>query len=269
MSRQEKPYYAPDGLRACTTAVATEPPSRGSGLPHSSAMESSLLPESTRAVFIAGTDTGIGKTHAACTLLHALRAAGYRAGGMKPVASGCVATAEGLRNDDALALQAASSTPPPYALVNPLALSEPLSPHLAAAHAGVTIGLPPLRAAFEQLGGRYQRVVVEGVGGWMVPLAPGLLAADLARQWRLPVILVVGLRLGCLSHALLSARAIIADGCTLLGWIGNHIDPAMLAVDENIATLGELLPAPCLGLLPHGEAPVRAAARLGAAVSAF
>ncbi|MFA6229114.1 MAG: dethiobiotin synthase [Rhodanobacter sp.] len=227
------------------------------------------MSQPARAVFITGTDTGIGKTHAACTLLHALRAAGYHAGGMKPVASGCVATAEGLRNDDALALQAASSAPSPYAWVNPVALSEPLSPHLAAAQAGVTISLPPLRAAFEQLGARYQWVVVEGVGGWMVPLAPGLLAADLARQWQLPVILVVGLRLGCINHALLSARAIIADGCPLLGWIGNHIDPAMLAVDENIATLRELLPAPCLGLLPHGEPPMQAAARLAAAVSAF
>lgn len=227
------------------------------------------MSESARAVFIAGTDTGIGKTHAACTLLHALRTAGFRAGGMKPVASGCVATAEGLRNDDALALQAASSGASPYAMVNPLALTEPLSPHLAAAHAGVTISLAPLRTAFESLGEEYQRLVVEGVGGWMVPLAPGVLASDIARQWQLPVILVVGLRLGCINHALLSARAIIADGCLLLGWIGNHIDPAMLAVDENVATLRELLPAPCLGLLPHAESPARSAARLAAAVAAF
>ena len=223
----------------------------------------------TAAVFIAGTDTGIGKTHAACTLLHALRAAGYSACGMKPVASGCFETPEGLRNDDALALQAASSTMPPYALINPIALRDPLSPHLAAAHAGVEIALAPLRAAFDQLSGTHQKVVVEGVGGWLVPLAPGLLAADIAKQWRLPVILVVGLRLGCLSHALLTARTIEADGCRLLGWIGNGIDPAMGALDENLATLRELLPAPCLGVLPHGLASVRAASRLVAAVTAM
>lgn len=215
-----------------------------------------------RAVFVAGTDTGIGKTHAACSLLHALRAAGQRSCGMKPVASGCADTPHGLRNDDALALQAASSTPPPYELVNPLALREPLSPHLAAAHAGVTIALAPLHAAYRRLLASHDRVVVEGVGGWRVPLAPGLFAADIAAAWQLPVILVVGLRLGCLSHALLSAEAIVADGCRLIGWIGNRVDPSMAAVEENIQTLRQLLPAPCLGVLPHGVAPAAAAVEL-------
>ena len=221
----------------------------------------------TRALFIAGTDTGIGKTHAACTLLHALRAAGYSACGMKPVASGCAETPEGLRNDDALMLQAASSTRLPYALINPVALRDPLSPHLAAAHDGVEISLAAMHRAFEQLTDLHQRVVVEGVGGWLVPLGPGLFASDIARQWQLPVILVVGLRLGCLNHALLSARAIEADGCRLLGWIGNAIDPAMEAAEENLTTLRELLPAPCLGVLPHGVAPAVAAAQLHAAVA--
>ena len=224
---------------------------------------------SAAAVFIAGTDTGIGKTHAACTLLHAVRAAGYSACGMKPVASGCTETPDGLRNDDALALRAASSTTAPYALVNPVSLRDPLSPHLAAAHDGVEISLAPLRAAFDQLTSAHQKVVVEGVGGWLVPLAPGLLAADIAKQWQLPVILVVGLRLGCLNHALLTARAIEADGCHLLGWIGNGVDPAMDAQEENLATLRELLAAPCLGVLPHGMAPAEAASRLAAAVTAL
>ena len=224
----------------------------------------------TAAVFIAGTDTGIGKTHAACTLLHALRAAGYSACGMKPVASGCVETPDGLRNDDALALQAAGSDANlPYALINPVALRDPLSPHLAAAHDGVTITLAPLRAAFEQLAARHSTVVVEGVGGWLVPLAPGLSASDIARQWQLPVILVVGLRLGCLNHALLSARAVVADGCHLLGWIGNRVDPSMDAPEENLDTLRALLPAPCLGVLPHGVAPAQAAGCLAAAVAAL
>jgi len=222
-----------------------------------------------RAVFIAGTDTGIGKTHAACTLLHALRAAGRSACGMKPVASGCAETPDGLRNDDALALLAAGDTEAPYALVNPTTLREPLSPHLAAEHDGTEITLAPLREAFVQLQATHDAVVVEGIGGWLVPLAPGLFASDIAKQWQLPVILVVGLRLGCLNHAQLSARAIAADGCRLLGWIGNCVDPAMDALEENVATLCRLLPAPCLGMLPHGLAPAQAAGHLRAAVTAL
>lgn len=216
----------------------------------------------SEAFFIAGTDTGIGKTHAACTLIHALRARYRRVCGMKPVASGCLQTPEGLRNEDALALQAAGSAALPYAAINPVALREPLSPHLAARLEGVTIEVAPLRAAFETLCASHDCVVVEGVGGWMVPLAPGLLASALPRQWGLPVVLVVGLRLGCLNHALLSARAIQADGCRLAGWIGNRIDPAMAALEDNLATLRELLPAPCLGVLPYGLAPAQAAGRL-------
>jgi dethiobiotin synthetase len=208
--------------------------------------------------FVAGTDTGVGKTHATCALLHALRARGLNACGMKPVASGCVETREGLRNDDALALQAASSAPMPYEWINPVALREPLSPHLAAAHEGVEIRLAPLHEAFVRLRDMHDAVMVEGVGGWLVPLSRGLLASDIARQWQLPVILVVGMRLGCLSHALLSARAIATDGCRLVGWIGNRIDPAMDAVEENLATLRQLLPAPCLGVLPHGVPPQQA-----------
>jgi dethiobiotin synthetase len=211
------------------------------------------------ALFIAGTDTGIGKTHAACAVIHALRTSGRSVCGMKPVASGCIDTAHGLRNEDALALLAASSTPAPtYEIVNPIALREPLSPHLAAEHEDVTIALPPLRTAFDVLRERYDTVVVEGVGGWRVPLAPGLLASAIAGEWALPVVLVVGLRLGCLSHALLTAEAITADGCRLIGWIGNQIDPHMDAIEENIDTLRKLLPAPCLGILPHGVAPEQA-----------
>lgn len=215
-----------------------------------------------RALFVAGTDTGIGKTHAACALIHALRAQGLRVCGMKPVASGCLETPDGLRNEDALALQAAGSAPLPYEAINPIALREPLSPHLAARLERRSIDPAALYAAFERLRATHERVVVEGVGGWMVPLAPGLLASALPRQWNLPVVLVVGVRLGCLNHALLSARAILADGCTFAGWIGNRIDPAMAAVEDNLATLRELLPAPCLGVLPFGLAPGAAAARL-------
>jgi dethiobiotin synthetase len=222
------------------------------------------------ALFIAGTDTGIGKTHSACTLIHALRASGRSVCGMKPVASGCIDTTHGLRNEDALALLAASSTPAPaYEAINPIALREPLSPHLAAEHEGVTIALPPLRTAFDALRERYDTVVVEGVGGWRVPLAPGLLASAIAKDWALPVVMVVGLRLGCLSHALLTAEAIVADGCRLIGWIGNQIDPQMAAIEENIDTLRKLLPAPCLGILPHGMAPGQASSLLDHGVMEF
>jgi dethiobiotin synthetase len=214
------------------------------------------------AFFIAGTDTGIGKTHAACTLIHALRARDLRVCGMKPVASGCLETPHGRRNEDALALQAAGSDAVAYDAINPVALREPLSPHLAARLEGTAIAMAPLREAFEGLTASHDAVVVEGVGGWMVPLAPGLLASAIPQQWDLTVLLVVGLRLGCLNHALLSARAILADGCRLAGWIGNRIDPAMAAVEDNLETLRESLPAPCLGVLPYGTDPARAAARL-------
>lgn len=209
-------------------------------------------PPRTRGLFVTGTDTGIGKTHASVALLHALRARGLTACGMKPVASGCVATAAGLRNEDAEALIAASDPVPAYADCNPVALAEPIAPHVAAELAGLSITLAPLRAAYGRLAARAERVVVEGAGGWMAPLASDLMQADLARALGLPVILVVGLRLGCISHALLSARAIRADGCALAGWIANRIDPAMEQAEASLATLRARLGAPLLGVLAHG-----------------
>jgi len=216
----------------------------------------------SRHLFVAGTDTGIGKTHGAQALIHALRRSGGRVAGMKPVASGSEATPEGLRNEDALALQAASVPPPPYERVNPIALEDAVAPHLAAARAGVAIDWPPLDAAFEALRHDYDRVVVEGVGGWLVPLAANISAERIPARWGLDVVLVVGMRLGCISHARLTARAIEADGCRLAGWIANVVDPAMPMLDDNIATLREYLPALCLGVLPHGVAPADAAGAL-------
>src|SRR5690606_236654 len=169
-------------------------------------------------IFVTGTDTGIGKTLASCALLHALRARGLHAVGMKPLASGCEATPGGLRNEDALALQAASDPRPAYADVNPFALPAPLAPEIAAREAGVAVALAPMLEAHARLAARADAVVVEGVGGWMAPLAGDLMQADLVRALGLPVVLVVGLRLGCLNHAYLSARAIEADGCQLAGW---------------------------------------------------
>jgi dethiobiotin synthetase len=181
---------------------------------------------------------------------------------MKPVASGCEATADGWRNEDALALQAASDPTPAYADINPYALPLPLAPELAARDAGVEIELAPLLAAHARLRALAPRVVVEGVGGWEAPLSASLRQADLVRALRLPVVLVVGLRLGCLNHAILSARAIAADGFPLLGWIGNAIDPGMACREEQRAMLQARIAAPCIGWLPHAaEADGRAFSR--------
>lgn len=215
-----------------------------------------------RHLFVAGTDTGIGKTHAAQALVHAFRQAGERVAGMKPVASGSAQMPDGLRNDDALALQAASAPSPPYEKVNPIALEEAVAPHLAAVREGVRIGWPVLDEAFQALTRDYDRVVVEGVGGWLVPLAEGMSTEDIPRRWSLPVVLVVGVRLGCISHARLTARAIEADGCVLAGWIANIIEPDMPLLAENIDTLRAHIAAPCLGVLPHRVAPVDAASLL-------
>lgn len=206
-------------------------------------------------VFIAGTDTGIGKSVVSATLLAALNAGGHRAVGMKPVASGCRQTPQGLRNEDAELLIAHSAGAPDYARVNPFALAEAIAPHLAARHAGVGIRLEPIVDAFAALSTNYDFVVVEGVGGWMVPFSDTQMQAHLVRTLRLPVVLVVGLRLGCLNHAQLSARAIAADDCKLAGWIANRVDPTMDCAEENLATLRALLPAPCLAVLPHANAP--------------
>jgi dethiobiotin synthetase len=224
---------------------------------------------SAAGVFIAGTDTGIGKTHVSVALLHALRAAGQRAVGMKPVASGCERTPAGLRNADALALQSASSGSPAYADVNPFAFIAPVSPHLAAATEGRRVELAPIRAAHARLAAQADILVVEGVGGWLAPLADDLLASALPRTLDLPVILVVGLRLGCLNHALLSARAIAADGAQLLGWIANPVDPEMTMAAENRASLRALLAAPCLGMLARDPDPSTQVAALAAAVAAL
>lgn len=205
--------------------------------------------------FVTGTDTGIGKTLASCTLLHALRAQGLRAVGMKPLASGCESSADGLRNEDALALLAASDPQPAYDDVNPYALPRPLAPELAARDAGIAVALAPMLAAHARLAAQADVVIVEGVGGWAAPLATDLHQADLVRALDLPVVLVVGLRLGCLNHAYLSVRAIQDDGCRLAGWIGSGVDPAMDCIDDNRALLAARIAAPCLGWLPWQAQP--------------
>ena len=205
---------------------------------------------STNSYYITGTDTGIGKSVASAALLHALRARGLRAVGMKPVASGCEMTIDGWRNEDALALQLASDPTPAYSDVNPYALPNPLAPELAAADAGVSIELKPIADAYARLVAAADAVVVEGVGGWAAPLTASLDQLDVVRALELPVVMVVGLRLGCINHTRLTARAIIEDGAQLAGWIANDIDPAMARSDDNFAILQRVLPVPCWGRLP-------------------
>jgi len=205
--------------------------------------------------YVTGTDTGVGKSIASAALLHALRARGFRAVGMKPVASGCERIGDAWRNEDALLLQAASDPQPAYADINPYALRAPVAPELALRDDGLELQLAPILAAHARLAAVAEAVVVEGVGGWAAPLSAGLDQLDLVRALRLPVVLVVGLRLGCISHARLSVRAIQADGVELLGWIASEVDPAMARVDENFEILRQRLPVPCWGRLPHASDP--------------
>lgn len=226
-------------------------------------MSATAAPHLGPGLFVTGTDTGCGKTEVSLGLMHWFQARGLKVFGMKPVASGCEVTEQGLCNQDALSLQRQASRPLPYARVNPYAFAPPVAPHLAAEQAGVSIDLAVIRSAWQGLAEQADLVVVEGVGGWRVPLGPGLEQADLVRAMDLPVVLVVGLRLGCLNHALLSAEGILASGARLLGWAANSVDPGMLLPQQNITALAERLPAPCLGRVPwlaHPEPQTVAAA---------
>ena len=205
-----------------------------------------------RGVFVTGTDTGVGKTLASCALVHALRAAGARPVPMKPIAAG----ADGPLNEDTAALMAAAGLDASWATaVTPILLREPMAPHIAAARENRTLTLDFLAPAMDRLSAAGDFLVVEGVGGFKVPLGPRLDTVDLARAVGLPVVLVVGLRLGCLNHALLTADAVRAAGLEVKGWIANAIDPAMPVRDENVAALQERLRAPLLGELPYALAP--------------
>jgi len=205
--------------------------------------------------FVTGTDTGVGKTAVALGLMHHLQVQGDRVAGMKPVASGCEPAPSGLRNADALQLLRQSSVAMEYALINPYAFAPAIAPHIAAQQAGVRIELDTILSAYAQIAGQVDRVVVEGVGGWQVPLNERDTLADLARKLELPVILVVGMRLGCLNHALLSAAAISHAGLQLAGWVANRLPPEPDCVEENINTLESRLSAPLLGIVPVLDTP--------------
>ncbi|MFP3518202.1 dethiobiotin synthase [Pseudomonas sp. SIMBA_077] len=203
------------------------------------------------AYFITGTDTDVGKTTIAAGLLYAAREAGLSTIAGKPVASGCDITPAGLRNADALALMAESSVSLSYEQVNPVAFEPPIAPHIAAREAGKVVTVQTLQAPMRHiLAQQADFTLIEGAGGWRVPLSGQDSLSDLAIALGLPVILVVGVRLGCISHALLTAEAIARDGLQLAGWVANIIGPKTARLEENLATLAERLPAPCLGRVP-------------------
>lgn len=205
--------------------------------------------------FISGTDTDVGKTLIAAGILEAANRKGLRTVAMKPVAAGCEQTEQGLRNDDALMLIDAMSTELPYNQVNPIAFEPPIAPHVAAMRENKTLSVSRLIGFCNGiLMQPSDFVVIEGAGGWRVPLNPRETLADLAIELNLPVVMVVGMRLGCINHALLTAEAIERDGLKVAGWVANRVDPEMSCYEENLMTLKTLIQAPLLGEVPWLEA---------------
>lgn len=206
--------------------------------------------------FVTGTDTDAGKTLVACGLLHRARQQGWSTLGLKPLAAGAEDLGDGLQNADALALQAESSLEPDYAEVNPVVLKAAIAPHLAAVEEGRRLNLERLAGLVRgQLIKKADLTLVEGAGGWRVPLQGRQTLAELPRMLSLPVLLVVRMQLGCLNHALLTAEAIQRDGLVLAGWVATTLGEPMAREDENFQTLEQLLPAPCLGRIPFLESP--------------
>ncbi|AMX03997.1 dethiobiotin synthase [Microbulbifer thermotolerans] len=205
--------------------------------------------------FVAGTDTEVGKTYTTAALLASAAARGLRTAAVKPVASGCEETADGLRNSDALLLQEAMTLDLPYQQVNPFALAPAIAPHIAAREAGRRLDLGRMAGVCRGvMSAGADLVLIEGAGGWRTPLGPGAFLSQLPRELNIPVILVVGMRLGCINHALLSAEAIRRDGLALAGWVANFVGRDMARAEENLATLRSLVPAPLLGTLPFDTA---------------
>jgi dethiobiotin synthetase len=200
----------------------------------------------TPGYFVTGTGTGVGKTLVSCALLHAFSASGKTAVGMKPVAAGC----ENGKWQDVELLTAASTAAAPQELINPYALIPPIAPHIAASRANINIDISAIRQACLELQKIADVVIVEGVGGFLVPLNGHQDSADMATTLGLPVILVVGMQLGCLNHALLTARAVRGTGLPLAGWVANCVNPQMEAIDDNVRTLEQRLACPLLGVLP-------------------
>jgi dethiobiotin synthetase len=225
--------------------------------PEAQAAAASGIP-SRFACFVAGTDTEIGKTLVSSSILYALVKAGVRACGMKPVAAGAEMRDGVLHNDDADQLAQAGNVHLPANITTPYMLRAACAPHIAAALEDVDIEPVPIIAAYAEILGASDATVVEGVGGFRVPLSENFDTADLAFQLNLPVILVVGLRLGCINHALLTVEAVQARDLVLAGWVANEVDPDMSYVDENIEALLARIPAPLLGRIPRLDHPTAA-----------
>ncbi len=206
-------------------------------------------------VFVTGTDTGVGKTWVSLGLMAALQARGLSAVGMKPVSAGCVRAPAGLRNEDALMLQRQASVAHPYERVNPVALEPPIAPHIAASEAGVRVDFARIERAYGSLAASADLCVVEGAGGWLVPLSPRRSFADLVERLALPVVLVVAIRLGCLNHALLSVESILRRGLPLAGWVANRLAPDTPRAGENIAALEARIRAPRLATVAYASKP--------------
>ncbi|MBD3609085.1 MAG: dethiobiotin synthase [Gammaproteobacteria bacterium] len=204
-----------------------------------------------KGVFITGTDTEIGKTYVSAAIVEALNQQGLRTSVMKPIASGCHDTPEGLRNDDALSLMSAASVVQEYESVNPYSLKPAIAPHLAAQQAGVEFDLGLIQAKYKFNNLRSDICVVEGVGGWMVPLGDEAYLSDLVLELQLPVIVVVGMKLGCINHALMTIEQIERDAVPIIGWVANQIDPDMAMIEQNIQTLEQRIPYPLLGHIPY------------------
>lgn len=221
-------------------------------------------------IFVTGTDTGVGKTLVSVSLVKALVKRGLRVSAMKPVASGSEHTAEGLRNADALALAAASNVAAPYTAVNPYCFEPAVSPHIAAEEAGIDVDLRVITQAFETLAAGADHVVVEGAGGWYAPITREHAMSDLPKLLGVPVLLVVGLRLGCLNHALLTKRAIEAEGAELAGWVANTIDPTLERRAQNLLSLERMLgrePLSVFPFAPDAQSDVRAGEQLALRLS--
>ena len=204
-----------------------------------------------RGFFITGTDTDCGKTRVAHALIHALRAQELKIAPFKPVAAGAQWLEVGLRNDDALSLMSAAESNYPYDLVNPYCYEAPIAPHLAAAAMGEKIDLQQILQNAKKLSTLADLLLVEGAGGWLVPLGKDIDMADMAAALQMPVVLVVGIRLGCLNHARLTEAMIVQRGLRLAGWIGSLLEPEMSQQEENIESLHALLGSPCLGIVPY------------------
>jgi len=209
--------------------------------------------------YVTGTDTGVGKTLISCALLHGFAARGKRVIGMKPVAAGCNADGQ---NDDMLQLRAAGNVAVDYGQINPYCFPQAIAPHIAAQRAGVIIDLSVVAKSYQDLVSHADMVIVEGAGGLLVPINEQQDSADLVQELGLPVILVAGMRLGCLNHALLTVEALSARGLTLAGWVANVVDAGMISVEENVAALQQRIAAPLLGVVPYMAQPdARVAAR--------